>query len=142
MFFLRFFIGISTIGLGQIKPLTAEQVRVSIKDTDSTLLVNTIDLVGIWKNTSSVQPILGSNVPQSVVEITNGHLVYINDAWIDDYPNKLKNCSWAIVDQNMLFRSPDLGQLTIDVEKMKNDNFFEITINTFTYRKLINLSSR
>ena len=129
---------VSVIGLSQSNK--SDQVRVSIKGADSTFLVNTIDLIGSWKNIASAYPIPGITRISQVVEITNGNLVTINDAWTEDYPNKLKNCTWKIVDNELQFHSPDLGNLTIDVEKLKGSSFFELTVNNFTYRKLINLS--
>jgi len=117
------------------------QVLVTIKGSDSSVLVNAIDLIGTWRNISSTLPIVGSNVPKAVIDISNGNIVTINDAWREDYPNKLKNCTWKIVDQHLEFRSPDLGRTTIEIEKLVNSNFFELTINTFTYRKLVNLST-
>jgi hypothetical protein len=104
------------------------------------MLVNAIDLIGPWKNISSTSPIVGSNVPKALVEISNGNIVIVNDAWKEDYPNKLRNCTWKIVDHELQFNSPDLGFVTIDIEKLKGSNYFEFTFNSFTYRKLVNLS--
>src|SRR6187399_2364126 len=78
-------------GLSQdINPNQA-QVLVTIKGSDSSILVNAIDLIGTWRNISSTLPIVGSNVSKAIIDISNGNTVTINDAWREDYPNKLKN---------------------------------------------------
>ncbi len=132
---------VSVIGFTQSIEPNQTQVRVSIEDRDSTILINVIDLIGEWKNVSSTLPIVGSNVPKAVIEIRNGNQVIINDAWREDYPNKLKNTTWIIVDDNLQFNSPELGKIEVDISKLKKSNTFEMIINTFTYRRLINLSS-
>ncbi len=133
---------ISVIGFTQSTHPNQAQVRVSIKDTDSTMLINAIDLIGEWRNISSTLRIFNSNVSNAVIEIRNGNQVIINDAWSEDYPNKLRNTTWTIVDDQLQIRSPELGKMTIDVEKLKGSNFFELTINNYTYRKVVNLSSK
>jgi hypothetical protein len=131
----------SVFGLSQELSVNENQILVSIKGTEESMLVNTIDLIGVWRNISSTLPIVGSNVPKANVEISNGNMVAINDAWKEDYPNKLRNCTWRVVDKELQFQSPDLGEVSVEIEKLKDSNFFELTINTFTYRKLVNLSS-
>ena len=126
---------------GSSQTTKQEQVLVTIKGSDSTVLVNAIDIIGTWRNVASTLPIVGSNVSKAVIEISNGHFVTINDAWRDDYANKLRNCTWRIVDQSLEFRSPDLGRVIIDIEKLENSNFFELTINSFIYRRLVKLST-
>lgn len=131
----------SVVGRSQEQRPNESIVLVSLRGTDESMEVNTIDLIGVWRNISSTLPIVGSNVPKATIEISNGNIVAINDAWKDDYPNKLRNCTWRVVDKELQFRSPDLGEVSVEIEKLKDSNFFELTINTFTYRKLVNLSS-
>ena len=128
-------------GTSQTIKQNQDQVLVTIKGSDSTILVSAIDIIGTWRNIASTLPIVGSNVSKAVIEISNEHFVTINDAWREDYENKLRNCTWRIVGQSLEFRSPELGNVIIDIEKLENSNFFELTINRFTYRKLVNLSN-
>ncbi len=123
----------SLIGLSQrMKPKTL--ILVPIKGTDSTMLINVIDLVGIWRNVSAAYPVDGT------IEIINGNTVIINDTWREEYPNRLKNSTWGIADEALEFRSPELGTVIVDIKKLENSRVFELTINNFTYRKLVNLS--
>lgn len=123
----------SLIGLSQnMKPKTL--ILVPIKGTDSTMLINVIDLTGIWRNVSATYPVDGT------IEIVNGNTMIINDTWKEDYPNKLKNSTWGIVDEALEFRSPEFGKVIVDIKKLENSRVFELTINNFTYRKLVNLS--
>lgn len=128
-------------GISQESISNENLVQVYTRGTDSFILVNTIDLIGTWRNISSTLPIVGSNVPQATIEISNGNIVTIKDAWKDDYPNKMKNCTWKVVDKELQFHSPDLGGVSVEIEKLKDSSFFELTINSFRYRKLVNLSS-
>lgn len=120
---------------------TREQVRVYLKGTDSSILINSIDLIGTWKGIASMDPIVNSKVPQSSIELTSGHIAVVNDAWREDYPNKLRNCTWAVLNNDIQFRSPDLGTIKVELEKLHDSNFFELTINNVTYRKYVNISS-
>jgi hypothetical protein len=123
----------SVSGISQkMKPKTL--ILIPIKGTDSTMLINVIDLIGIWRNVSAAYPADGT------IEIANGNRVMINDAWKEDYPNKLKNSTWRIVDERLEFRSPELGSVIVDVEKLANSRVYELTIYNFTYRQLINPS--
>lgn len=116
-------------------------VRVTLQGTDASIMINTIDLIGFWKNTASTSPILNSAVPASSIEITNGHILNVRDAWREDYPNKMNNCTWAIVDHKFQLRSPDLGRVNIEIEKLQDSNLYEFTLNNVTYRRLVNVSS-
>jgi hypothetical protein len=120
---------------------TRDQVRIYLKGTDSSILINSIDLIGTWKSIASTDPIVGSKVPQSSIELTSGHIAVINDAWREDYPNNLRNCTWAVLNNDVQFRSPDLGSVKVELEKLHESNFFELTINNVTYRKFVNISS-
>lgn len=116
-------------------------VKVNLQGTDASILINTIDLIGTWKNTASAAQILNNSFTISSIEITNGRTLIVNDAWREDYPNKMKNCTWAIIDDELQLRSPDLGRVKIEIEKLENSNFYEFTLNNVTYRKLVNVSN-
>ncbi len=95
------------------------------------MLVNVIHLIGIWSNVSTAYPARGT------IEIINGNTLIINDAWQEEYPNSLKNSTWRIVNEALEFRSAELGQMVVDLEKLENSDFFELTFNNYTYRKLV-----
>lgn len=112
-----------------MKPKTL--ILVPIKGTDSTILVNVIHLTGIWSNVSTAYPARGT------IEIVNGNTLIINDAWQEEYSNSLKNSTWRIVNEALEFRSAELGQMLVYLEKSKNSDVFELTFNNYTYRKLV-----
>lgn len=119
-------------------------VRVEIQGTDETVLINAIDLVGIWTNIASTPPILNSFPITSsypTIEIQNGFIVTINDVWREDYPNKLKNSTWKIIDNELEFYTPEAGTLPVLLSKLKGSNRFDLTVNNFTYRKTVILST-
>jgi len=126
--------------LSQDLRLEENQVRVYLPGSDSSFLMNSIDLIGTWRNICSTSPIFDSNVPQATLEINIGHLVRVSDAWKEDYPNKLRNCTWKLVGNEMQFSSPDLGTIKVGFEKVNNKSrHFELTFNGYTYRKLVNI---
>ncbi len=121
---------VSLMGSSQnMKPKTL--ILVPIKGTDSTILVNVIHLTGIWSNVSTAYPARGT------IEIVNGNTLIINDAWQEEYSNSLKNSTWRIVNEALEFRSAELGQMLVYLEKSKNSDVFELTFNNYTYRKLV-----
>jgi hypothetical protein len=125
----------------QKRKITNEVVNVTLQGTDSSVMINTIDLIGVWKNVSSTSQILSKPIPGSTIEITNGHRFEVRDAWMEDYPNKMTNCTWVIFDHKLQVHSPDLGRLNIEIEKLPNSNWYELVLNSVTYRKLINVST-
>lgn len=117
-------------------------VRVEIQGTDETVLINAIDLVGIWTNIASTPPILnGFSYSVPTIEIQNGFLVTIEDGWQADYPNKLKNSTWKIIDNELEFYAPEVGAIPVSLSKLKGSNRFDLTVNNFTYRKTVILST-
>jgi hypothetical protein len=119
------------------------QVRVDILGGDSYEMINMIDLLGEWRNTSSIIPTsIRSNTPESFVSINNGRKVIINDSWKEDYANKMRNCTWAVVDSRLILMSTDLGKTEIEIVKAGKSGYYEFMLNQVTYRKLVNRSDK
>jgi hypothetical protein len=120
-----------------------EKVRVIMEGTDSTFLINTIDLIGIWTGLSSHQPILNNQVINNPsIEIQFDALVKIKDGWQEDYPNKLRNTTWKIIDHELWFLAPDLGKIPVTLVALRGGSRFELIVNSSTYRRLISLSAK
>ena len=130
-------------GFSQV-PNENNLVRVEVQGTDETVLINAIDLVGTWTNVASTPSILNSFPivnPFPTIEIQNGFILTINDSWREDYPNKLKNSSWKTTDNELVFYAPEIGVIPVSLSKLKGSNRFELTVNNFTYRKTVILST-
>ena len=121
----------------------AKQVQVYQPKTDSYDMVNVIDLLGDWQNTSSVSPTaIHSTTPKSYVMLGSGNQVRVNDIWVQDYPTKLRNCTWHIVDANLILYSPDLGKVELEIVRVGKSSYYEFVLNQVTYRKLVNRSDK
>jgi hypothetical protein len=121
----------------------SEQVKVYSPQEDSYEMINLIDLLGEWRNISSVTPTsIRSRAPESFVSINSGNRVIVKDVWVEDYTNKLRNCTWFIVDSNLVLLSPDLGKVQLDIVKVGKSRYYEFMLNQVTYRKLVNRSSK
>ncbi len=119
------------------------QVRVDIAGGDSYEMININDLLGVWRSTTSINPTsIRSTAPESFVSINNGRGVIINDSWKEDYTNKMRNCTWAVVDSNLFLLSTDLGKTEIEIVKVGKGEFYEFMLNQVTYRKLVNRSDK
>ena len=117
-------------------------VRVYISGGDSYEIINMIDLMGEWRSILSIIPTsIYSNAPRSFVSI-NGRGVIINDYWKEDYPNKMRNCTWAVVDSRLILLSTDLGKTEIVIVKVGKGEDYEFMLNQVTYRKLVNRSDK
>jgi len=101
------------------------------------------DLLGEWRNTSSIIPTsIRSNAPESFISINNGRRVIINDSWKEDYANKMRNCTWDVVDSHLILMSTDLGKTQIEIVKVGKSEYYEFMLNQITYRKLVNRSDK
>ena len=119
------------------------QVRVYISGGDSYEIINMNDLLGKWRSTSSIIPTsIYSTAPESFVSINNGRGVIINDSWKEDYANKMRNCTWAVVDSRLILLSTDLGKTEIVIVKVGKGEDYEFMLNQVTYRKLVNRSDK
>ena len=119
------------------------QVRVVISGGDAYEITNMNDLLGKWRSTSSIIPTsIYSTAPESFVSINNGRGVIINDSWKEDYANKMRNCTWAVVDSRLFLLSTDLGKTEIVIVKVGNSEQYEFMLNQVTYRKLVNRSDK
>jgi hypothetical protein len=116
------------------------KVRVQIKGEETTDFININDLLGAWKNISTTTPIFNSNVPKGWLELLNGNMVSVKDAWVEDYPSKLTNSRWKVVDNELVIYSPELGEVLVSIEKFKDSSTYEITILSYSYRRIINKS--
>ena len=119
------------------------QVRVVISGGDAYEITNMNDLLGKWRSTSSIIPTsIYSTAPESFVSINNGRGVIINDSWKEDYANKMRNCTWAVVDSRLILLSTDLGKTEIVIVKVGKGEDYEFMLNQVTYRKLVNRSDK
>jgi hypothetical protein len=122
---------------------TKSHVRVDILGGDSHEMINMNDLLGEWRNTSSIIPTsIRSNAPESFVSINNGRRVIINDSWKEDYANKMRNCTWDVVGSRLVLLSTDLGKTEIEIVKVGKSGYYEFMLNQVTYRKLVNRSDK
>lgn len=122
---------------------TDRQVRVDIPGGDSYEMINMNDFLGTWRNTSSITPTaIFSGAPKSFVTIANGGRFIINDEWKEDYPNKMNNCTWYIVDSSLIVMSTDLGKTKLEFVKVADSEYYELMFNQVTYQKLINRSDK
>jgi hypothetical protein len=119
-----------------------EQVRIYQPKTDSYTMINVIDLLGEWSNISSVTPTAIRSTPESFVSLVNGYRVRVNDIWVEDYPTKMRNCTWSIVDSSLILSSPDLGKVELEITRVGEGAYYEFVLNQVTYRKLVNRSSK
>ena len=117
-------------------------VKVLIKGTDQTVEFRMVDLLGHWKNNTSVSPILGSQTAEGWLVLQSGNLVQISDSWADDYPNKLRSTRWEIQDGILQLLSPEIGKLPCSIVKIGDTNLLELTVNNITYRKSVARSGR
>lgn len=131
---------IATICLAQ--PQADQIVNVLVKGTDETVPFRMVDLLGHWKNSTSVSPILGSQTAEGYLVLRPGNFVQISDSWADDYPNKLSSARWEIEDGGLQLRSPEIGKLPVSIVKIGDMNLLELTVNNITYRKSIARSGR
>ncbi|HEX6891549.1 MAG TPA: hypothetical protein VF141_12655, partial [Chryseolinea sp.] len=114
------------------------RVRVALSGGDSYEMINVIDLLGEWKSTSSIIPTsIRSTAAERSVSINNGSRVIINDSWKEDYANKMRGCTWAVVDSRLVLMSTDLGKTEIDIVKVGKTGYYEFRLNQITYRKLV-----
>jgi hypothetical protein len=116
------------------------KVSVQIKGEETKEFIHINDLLGTWKNISTMTPILNSKVPTGWLELLNGNMVSIKDAWAEEYPNKLRNSRWKIVDKKLVISCAELGEVLVSVEKFKHSSTYDITISSYTYRRIINKS--
>ena len=122
---------------------TESHVRVDILGGDSHEMINMNDLMGEWRNTSSIIPTsIRSNAPESFVSINNARRVIINDSWKEDYANKMRNCTWNVVSSRLVLMSTDLGKTEIEIVKVGKSGYYEFMLNQVTYRKLVNRSDK
>ena len=118
------------------------QVRVVISGGDAYEIINMNDLLGKWRSTSSIIPTsIFSGAAESFVSI-NGRGVIINDSWKEDYTNKMRNSTWAVVDSRLFLLSTDLGKTEIVIVKVGKSEQYEFMLNQVTYRKLVNRSDK
>jgi hypothetical protein len=114
------------------------QVKVDLSGGDSYEMINMIDLLGEWKSTSSIIPTsIRSTVAERSVSFNSGRRVFINDSWKEDYANKMRGCTWALVDSRVVLMSTDLGKTEIEIVKVGNTGYYEFMLNQITYRKLV-----
>ena len=139
-FFILLFL-LSAKGVSQTNKSDIHHVRAIIQGSEATMLINVIDLVGVWNSISSTPAILNAPTKPATVEILNGNLIFIKDGWQEDYPNKLRNSTWKIVDKELEIYAPETGSIPVKLEVLKGSNRFDLTINNFTYRKTLVLSS-
>ena len=114
------------------------QVRVNLLGGESYEMINMIDLQGEWKSTSSIIPTSIRSAPaERSVSISNGRRVIINDTWKEDYANKMRGCTWAVVDSRLFLMSTDLGKTEIEIVKVGKTGYYEFMLNQIIYRKLV-----
>jgi hypothetical protein len=114
-----------------------ELVRVKIKGEEAYEKILMRDLIGTWKNVAGVTPILSQQTLNGTLSIERGNLVRVSDEWALDLPNKLNDLQWRLQDEELLFKSPSMGTLDMTIEKLRDSNLLEITLNSYTYRKAI-----
>lgn len=117
-------------------------VKVKIKGEDNFELIRMADLLGIWTNISGVVPILSVQALHGTLDIQHGSRVRIQDEWAKDLPGKLGDLYWQLTNDELAFKSPSVGEIDVAIEKFKNSNVVEITVNSYTYRKTIMRSDR